>query len=102
MGSPPSEPGVHQQKKVSLSGDLQPSLSGFSGGDMPGNTRDKETSASNKQYDKKKKTWHSYLKDSIHLSQVSERCLLPLITYLSFTHPPRVYSFKLCSQQLNL
>lgn len=34
MGSPPSEPGVHQQKKVSLSGDLQPSLSGFSGGDM--------------------------------------------------------------------
>lgn len=53
MGSPPSEPGVHQQKKVSLSGDLQPSLSGFSGGDMPGNTRDKETSASNKQYDKK-------------------------------------------------
>lgn len=37
VGSPPSDPGSHQQVKVSFSGDLQPSSTGVPGGDVPGN-----------------------------------------------------------------
>lgn len=37
VGSPPLDPGAHQQVKVSFSGDLQPSNTGFPGRDVPGN-----------------------------------------------------------------